>query len=300
MSIMSRSLTIASILACSSAIAMLFAQTPERFVIPLTAHDAALNRSQTIYFGLDPSATICIDTGLGEFGLPPVPPGFEVRFLNPGGSAQQCPTSPGIFSWGLGSWRDIRSSDPGTTVDTFVVQMTYGADASAGDTVTWSWPDLGTYYTGNVSLAYFGFDETCTGHAVEVDMKATQSVSFFYSPDCGGPTKFRMFAHRTKTGGVLGVGGEGNRVPPSFSLRQNYPNPFNPTTTFTFSLAGPSDVTLKVYNVLGMEVASLVSEHLPAGNFTVVWDAREITSGIYFYALRAGSFSATRKLAIVK
>jgi len=92
----------------------------------------------------------------------------------------------------------------------------------------------------------------------------------------------------------------GETIPNNFILMQNYPNPFNPTTTISFSLPTKSFVSLKVYDVLGNEVAVLLSDELPAGKFERQWNAAELPSGVYFYSLKAGSFTSTKKLLLLK
>jgi len=85
-----------------------------------------------------------------------------------------------------------------------------------------------------------------------------------------------------------------------FNLFQNYPNPFNPVTTITFSIPQDGKVELKVYDVLGNEVATLVNEYREAGSYKVGFNGSTLSSGIYFYTLSAGSFIETKKLAILK
>lgn len=89
-------------------------------------------------------------------------------------------------------------------------------------------------------------------------------------------------------------------IPSSCSLSQNFPNPFNPSTTIRYSIANPSNVTLRVYNVLGQEVATLVNQRQTAGNFTVTFEASRFASGVYFYRLNAGTFNQVRKMMVVK
>ena len=88
--------------------------------------------------------------------------------------------------------------------------------------------------------------------------------------------------------------------PLKFELAQNYPNPFNPTTNIEFQIANFELVTLKVFNVLGEEVGTLVNEWRHPGSYTVRWNASALSSGVYFYQLRAGEFSETRKLILMK
>ena len=88
--------------------------------------------------------------------------------------------------------------------------------------------------------------------------------------------------------------------PTSSALSQNYPNPFNPNTTIQFSLAGRAVVTLSVFNALGEEIATLLSQELGAGTHSTNWNATAIPSGIYFYRLQAGDFTQTRKLILLR
>lgn len=95
--------------------------------------------------------------------------------------------------------------------------------------------------------------------------------------------------------------GDGDGVPAAgFQLRQNYPNPFNPTTTISFTLKQAAVVSLEVFNLLGEKVATLLNEQQPAGNHTLSFDASALTSGVYFYTLRAGDFKQTRKMILMK
>jgi hypothetical protein len=86
----------------------------------------------------------------------------------------------------------------------------------------------------------------------------------------------------------------------SFVLNQNYPNPFNPTTTISYSIPNNGLLILKVYDILGKEVAELVNEAKDAGNYSVTFNASELPSGIYFYTLTSGNFTATKKLILLR
>jgi glucose/arabinose dehydrogenase len=89
-------------------------------------------------------------------------------------------------------------------------------------------------------------------------------------------------------------------VLPGYSLKQNYPNPFNGISNFGFSIADFSHVSLKIFDVLGQKVATLVSDNKPAGTYTVQFDASGLASGIYFYRLRTERFISTKKLILLK
>jgi hypothetical protein len=102
-------------------------------------------------------------------------------------------------------------------------------------------------------------------------------------------------------GGTVGIQSEETEeIPTSFSLAQNFPNPFNPTTTIQFSLPNSGDVTLKIYNLLGEEVKTLVEEYKDAGKHSVQFKANNLASGIYFYRLQAGNFVQTKKMIVLK
>jgi len=88
--------------------------------------------------------------------------------------------------------------------------------------------------------------------------------------------------------------------PTSFNLYQNYPNPFNPTTTIKYSLPEQQFVSLKVYDILGSEVATLVNEQKPVGNYEVNFDATKLSSGVYFFQIRADNFWETKKMLLMK
>jgi hypothetical protein len=95
-----------------------------------------------------------------------------------------------------------------------------------------------------------------------------------------------------------------HEIPESFSLSQNYPNPFNPTTTIKFTISDLRFAILKVYDVLGNEIATLINEELPAGEYEVEFNPassiRYPASGIYFYQLRVGNFIETKKMLLIK
>lgn len=89
-------------------------------------------------------------------------------------------------------------------------------------------------------------------------------------------------------------------TPTKFALLQNYPNPFNPATTINFDLPSDNQVSLKVYDLLGREIANLVNDFRSAGSYSVEFDASNLTSGIYIYELRAGNFIMNKKMLLMK
>jgi hypothetical protein len=99
----------------------------------------------------------------------------------------------------------------------------------------------------------------------------------------------------------VGVDDETPKITPSdFVLYQNYPNPFNPNTKIKFVIPKSSFVNLKIYNVLGKDVATLVNEERPAENHEVEFNATDLPSGVYFYRIKAGLFIETKKMILMK
>lgn len=99
---------------------------------------------------------------------------------------------------------------------------------------------------------------------------------------------------------LTGVEENGQNLPNEYKLAQNYPNPFNPTTTINYSLPIASHVTVKIYDVLGNEVKTLVDESKLIGNHSVSFDASGLASGVYFYTIKAGDFYDSKKMSLVK
>ena len=97
-----------------------------------------------------------------------------------------------------------------------------------------------------------------------------------------------------------GVEQFGNSTPNSYELDQNFPNPFNPSTTIRFSVPSSEFVSLRIYNSIGEKVAELVNQVLPAGIYNVNWNAENVSSGVYFYKIQAGSFINTKKMILLR
>jgi hypothetical protein len=91
-----------------------------------------------------------------------------------------------------------------------------------------------------------------------------------------------------------------SNLPKEFALAQNYPNPFNPSTIIGYQLPKGGNVSLKIYDLLGNEIVTLVNEHKEVGNYEVEFNASGISSGIYFYKLQAGDKSFIKKMSVIK
>jgi PKD repeat protein len=91
-----------------------------------------------------------------------------------------------------------------------------------------------------------------------------------------------------------------NQLPSEFSLAQNYPNPFNPTTIIKYSIASETVVTLKVYNILGTEIATIVNEKKTPGFYELNFGGEKLPSGVYVYRIEAGNFTSSKKMLLIK
>ena len=99
---------------------------------------------------------------------------------------------------------------------------------------------------------------------------------------------------------LTGVAEKAAERPVTYALEQNYPNPFNPSTMIQYALPRAGNTSLKVYNILGQQVASLVNEYQAAGKYSVKFDASSLSSGVYFYRVQSGSYSAIKKMMLIK
>lgn len=104
-----------------------------------------------------------------------------------------------------------------------------------------------------------------------------------------------QLVYQTIVGGIQTI-----EIPNYFSLAQNYPNPFNPSTSIKYSVPSAEMVTLKVYDVLGKEIAVLVNELKQPGFHSVDFNASSLASGIYFYRIDAGEFSSVKRMVLIK
>jgi hypothetical protein len=90
------------------------------------------------------------------------------------------------------------------------------------------------------------------------------------------------------------------QIPSGFSLEQNYPNPFNPTTNIQFNLPHQALVTMRIYNILGQEISTLINKEMESGIHKITWDATNLAAGPYFYVIHADNFFETKKMLFIK
>ena len=138
-----------------------------------------------------------------------------------------------------------------------------------------------------------------SSHQIEPDWSnlETSPVKILIDNDNDGTIDDSMFISNEVTE-VEGRYSSG--IPSRFTLYQNYPNPFNPTTTIKYNLPKQSFVTLKVYNILGEEVAVLVNGVKQAGSYSVVFNASSLSSGVYIYTLATDEFVSSKKMLVIK
>ncbi len=165
--------------------------------------------------------------------------------------------------------------------------------------------------SGTVELTLEGL------HSIVLDSGAVMEMKFIINKNAAGtiPLNFqnvKFVAASSQViqgvafndGGIIlspdAVDSGDNVLPKKFVLYQNYPNPFNPTTTFSFDVPVTGLVSLRIYDILGREVKSLINEVKSPGKYRIAWDASRFASGVYLYRFRAGSFTETKKLILLK
>jgi hypothetical protein len=148
-------------------------------------------------------------------------------------------------------------------------------------------------------------DNFVTVGFVEGKGSSTEINYYSYSdhPDLNGVHQLYYRLKQVDYNGTFSYSDEVNvtyDLPSSFVLNQNFPNPFNPTTRITYFVAKESFVSIKVYDFLGREVKTLVSDFRATGSYDIVFDASELSSGTYFYTMIADNYSSSRKMIILK
>jgi len=133
--------------------------------------------------------------------------------------------------------------------------------------------------------------------ASDFDLDGKTDLAIIATDEFGQDSLFVLYS----TGNVSGISEENfQQIPENFSLSQNYPNPFNPSTTIRFELSESDIVTLKIFNILGEEISTLVNTELKAGKHEYQFNANNLSSGIYFYRIQAGSFTETKKMILIR
>jgi len=153
-------------------------------------------------------------------------------------------------------------------------------------------PTTGSLFAGESDTVMITFDT----HGLE-QSGVLSGFIVIHSNDINQPVKSVPVSLLTEP--VVGVRSD-PILPNMIRLEQNYPNPFNPSTTIQFTLPHSIFVTLKIHNILGQAITTLLKRDLEAGNYSIEWNARGVASGVYYYRLQAGEFSETRKMIVLK
>ena len=221
-------------------------------------------------------AEVPFDNGTGDAGS------GNGSFLASGsdGSAIATGFTRGTVNWGNGVITQAQSS-----TDVLVINYSF-----SDGTVSWAKTAGGLYYNRGDAVAVDRYGAVYVAGVVGVNAR-------FDSLQFTGGT-INSFIARISPGSVVSVSDDQQLH--EFALYQNYPNPFNPATRIPYSVRGLGFVSLKIFDVLGHEVATLVNEVKAPGSYEVTWNAEGAASGVYFYRLQAGSFNATRKLMLLR
>jgi len=152
-----------------------------------------------------------------------------------------------------------------------------------------------------------GSGNTCGNSTSPASLSGTGGTTTSQNSTVSTPTSpFSILTTIVNSGGTvtticaIGIQPISKEIPSSFSLSQNYPNPFNPSTNIKFELPKSNYVTLKIYDALGREIATLINEKLAPGTYEVEWNGSNYPSGVYFYRLITDNFSETKKMLMIK
>ena len=156
----------------------------------------------------------------------------------------------------------------------------------------------GGVYELKFAAMYPGAD-TINGGSTPLDNEGGFGVNHTFILSANDASRSLWYQWGDFTPGVI-QDVEDSEIPMTYNLAQNYPNPFNPSTKIKFSIPEAGIVTLKVFNLLGEEVATLLNSEKTAGNYEATFDASNLSSGIYFYKLEAQNFTSTKKMLLLK
>jgi hypothetical protein len=162
---------------------------------------------------------------------------------------------------------------------------------------------MGTFFPADSTCGLWPGEERPGGRDYEIIFRSMiyhpGDVESYHLKICGGPGSIKSFKQGVLSNPTL-VGPLSTGNLKGFVLNQNYPNPFNPSTIISYSLATNTTVTLKIYDVLGRELKTLVDEYQSVGNHSIILNATDLSSGIYFYQLQTGEKALTKKFMVIK
>jgi hypothetical protein len=164
------------------------------------------------------------------------------------------------------------------------------ARIKSDSTFAWS-PNLRSIASSSYNPSYHRFQLAKNGEGAIVVWQTFNGV---------GANGVGIYGSKINFNGTINVKQISNEIPSAYSLKQNYPNPFNPKTIINFQLSMSNYVSLKVYDILGNKVETLVNEKISPGSYSVEWDASNYSSGTYFYKLETENFTEVKAMMLVK
>ena len=208
--------------------------------------------------------------------------------LFPGNMIQRVPVTGSSFS--LKGWYQLKS-DTGDGVFVSVLMQKGSQLAGAG--------------SESFSVAHSVYTAFAFGLSMIPDISADTAIISIFMETGESQTElhlgsYALFDDLVLDNTVTGVSQQTYTHPSEYQLSQNYPNPFNPATEIEFTIPNENHVTLKVYNMMGQEIETLVDEELSQGRYKRAFNASLLSSGMYFYRLQAGNFAEVRRMALVK
>ena len=186
------------------------------------------------------------------------------------------------------TWMDVTGSLPDVPTSSVVVDPTYSDHVYIGN-------DIGVYVSTDAGTTWSAFQSGMPDAVIAMDLSISPSNRAVRAATHGNGVYERRLLDKMPTGVS-----KTRDVVSRFKLEQNYPNPFNPTTEIRYSIPASSFVTLKVYDMLGREIATLVNQEQVAGNYAVSFDVGKFSSGVYLYRIQAGDFAGVKKMTILK
>ncbi|MDP3829706.1 MAG: T9SS type A sorting domain-containing protein [Ignavibacteriaceae bacterium] len=169
------------------------------------------------------------------------------------------------------------------------------------DTDYWNWMNHGSVQPQYISTTEDG-PVTITSQA-PVEINSGEMVEVFYAMALGTDEEIMLSgisAATQKYQSLFTSVNDGSNSPLKYSLEQNYPNPFNPSTTISYLLEKSGLVTIKVYDILGNVVTTLINQEQSAGQHQLIFNASELSSGLYFYSIKSNGFNQTKKMILIK
>ncbi len=204
----------------------------------------------------------------------------------------------------IGSFSEVRSFTTGIDVPILISPPDSAVNVSTDPTFEWTTVNGAVSYTLQISTfgSFINFVVNQSGiTSTSYSVNGLEENKKYYWRVRGATANYEgLFSQvfRFTTGSTNSVDENKNLF--NYNLEQNYPNPFNPKTLIKYQLAEPGFVTISIYNMLGMEIAKLVNEEKSAGSYAVEYDAKHLSSGIYFYRLQTESFVETKKMTLMK